>query len=129
MLAPVARSRSRSGRTLAVESDVSRPQSAYRNRLAAQRPANPITFCDGHGIGFVTVTGQILMAVHSSPLVTSAAVVIEAIRWAGGDRSPTIFASSVRNGGSYKHQFRDRQAARCGLERQGGAGGVAEHGR
>jgi hypothetical protein len=47
------------------------PSSAARNRqgadLAARRPANPITLCDGHGSDFVTVAGQILilMAVHS----------------------------------------------------------------
>jgi hypothetical protein len=33
--------------------------------LAARRPANPITLCDGHGSEFVTVAGQILMAVHT----------------------------------------------------------------
>ena len=30
----------------------------------ARWPANPITLCDGHDVDFVTVTGQILMAVH-----------------------------------------------------------------
>jgi hypothetical protein len=35
-----------------------------RSRLAAQRPAKPLTLCDGHGVDFVTVTGQILMAAH-----------------------------------------------------------------
>lgn len=32
----------------------------------ARPPANLIALCDGHGIGLVTVTGQILMAVHSN---------------------------------------------------------------
>jgi hypothetical protein len=39
-----------------------------RRGLAARRPANPITLCDGHGVDFVTVTGQILMAVHTRNL-------------------------------------------------------------
>jgi hypothetical protein len=28
--------------------------------------SNPITLCDGHDVDFVTVTGQILMAVHTA---------------------------------------------------------------
>ena len=45
--------------------------SAFGAEPAARRPANPITLCDGHGVDFATVTGQILMAVHTrvaSPL-------------------------------------------------------------
>jgi hypothetical protein len=38
-----------------------------RRRFVARRPANPITLCDGHGAGFMTVTGQILMAVRTAP--------------------------------------------------------------
>jgi hypothetical protein len=32
---------------------------------------NPIALCDGHGIDFVTVTEQILMAVHIQPTMLS----------------------------------------------------------
>jgi hypothetical protein len=35
-----------------------------RRRLAARWLANAITLCDGCRLNFVTVTGQILMAVH-----------------------------------------------------------------
>ena len=35
--------------------------------FVARRPANPITLCDGHGAGFMTVAGQILMAVRTAP--------------------------------------------------------------
>lgn len=41
--------------------------SALGSELAAQRPANLITLRHGHGAGFVAVTGQILMAVHTRP--------------------------------------------------------------
>ena len=45
----------------------SRAELSIRSRLAAQRPAKPLTLCDGHGADFVTVTGQILMAAHMGP--------------------------------------------------------------
>jgi hypothetical protein len=48
--------------------NVTRAESAIGADLAARRPSNPITLCDGHGSDFVTVTGQILMAVHTAPL-------------------------------------------------------------
>jgi hypothetical protein len=41
------------------------PESAIGADLKAQRSANPITLRDGHGSDFVTVTRQILMAVHT----------------------------------------------------------------
>jgi len=42
-----------------------RPESATFAVLTEQRPTNLITPCDGHGLDFVTATGQILMAVHT----------------------------------------------------------------
>jgi len=32
-----------------------------RSRSRGTRPANPITLCDGHDAGLVTVTGQVLL--------------------------------------------------------------------
>jgi hypothetical protein len=40
-----------------------RSYSAIGADLAARRPANPITLCDGYGSDFVTVAGQILHSV------------------------------------------------------------------
>src|SRR5207249_4053148 len=36
-------------------------------QISLRWSANPITLCDGHQIAFVTVTGQILMAVYIRP--------------------------------------------------------------
>jgi hypothetical protein len=44
---------------------VIRAESAIGADLPARRPATPVILCDGHGAGFVTVTRQILMAVHT----------------------------------------------------------------
>jgi hypothetical protein len=44
------------------------PQNVNNRRSEQTRSAttaNPITVCDGYGLDFVNVTGQILMAVHS----------------------------------------------------------------
>jgi hypothetical protein len=35
------------------------PDSAIGNGLAAQRSADPVTVCRGHGVSLMTVTGQI----------------------------------------------------------------------
>ena len=40
------------------------PGTGVRGRSATRRPPNPSTLRDGHGTNLVTVTGQILMAVH-----------------------------------------------------------------
>ena len=40
-----------------------------RSRPATRWLAKPITFCDGHNLSFVTVTGQILMAVYKRQLL------------------------------------------------------------
>lgn len=42
--------------------------SAFGADLAPRRPANSIALCDGHGIDFVTVAEQILMAIHNNPV-------------------------------------------------------------
>jgi hypothetical protein len=51
--------RATAARTLA---SVSRAESAFGSRLAAQCPRNPITLCDGHGVFFMAASGQIRMA-------------------------------------------------------------------
>jgi hypothetical protein len=36
--------------------------------VAARRLANPVTFCDGHGVFFVAASGQIRMAADTKPV-------------------------------------------------------------
>jgi hypothetical protein len=40
-------------------------QAAWERRLEQRRLANPVTFCDGHGIFFVAASGRIQMAADS----------------------------------------------------------------
>jgi hypothetical protein len=55
-----------SGSTVADESSLARAESAGSTGQISRRDgSNPTTLCDGHDVDFVTVTGQILMAVHS----------------------------------------------------------------
>jgi hypothetical protein len=35
--------------------------------VTVRRPANPVTFCDGHRVFFVAASGQIRMAANTDP--------------------------------------------------------------
>jgi hypothetical protein len=68
------------------------PRGIGRGTSRGARSANPVTFCDDHRIDVVTVTGQILMAVHTligglGSAESTAAVerVVERIAWKSPD--------------------------------------------
>jgi hypothetical protein len=43
------------------------PHRFDRGSVTVRRPANPVTFCDGHRVFFVAASGQIRMAANTDP--------------------------------------------------------------
>jgi hypothetical protein len=66
MLAPTWPGRAHAWPDACCGSDASHTSSVFRSRLAAQRPANRMIACDGHSVGFVTATEQILIVLHTA---------------------------------------------------------------
>jgi hypothetical protein len=55
---------------------------------------NPIALCDGHGGDFVTVTGQILMAVHIQPTLLSKCPLVMRIRFPSSAPAVQLYISN-----------------------------------
>jgi len=72
------------------------PRSEQISRRDGQQ--NPIILCDGHDIDFVTVTGQILMAVHKRSIPP-------------GARAPRGVTRGMKRRGAPRHDGDQRQHA------------------